>query len=136
MPHDNAYTWAAKRPYTVNTATRALEVGNVVAIEQLTPALEKAAAKAPTLLFAKHSDTVLRHLGIDDQVLRAVRTIIDKRQLDASARCCPRTSSRCCSTSPRASRRTRPTATSWPSAGRWTRRQSQPKAWNRDRQHP
>nr|WP_233257923.1 UvrD-helicase domain-containing protein [Micromonospora sp. S4605] len=80
VPHDDAYTWAAKRLYT---ATRALEVRNVVAIEQLTPALEKAAAEAPSLLFARYSDTVLRHLGIDDQVLRAVRTIIDKRQLDA-----------------------------------------------------
>lgn len=83
VPHDDAYAWAAKRLYTVNTATRALEVRNVVAIEQLTPALEKAAAQAPTLLFARYSDTVLRHLGIDDQVLRAVRTIIDKPQLEA-----------------------------------------------------
>ncbi|MEE3922083.1 UvrD-helicase domain-containing protein [Micromonospora sp. BRA006-A] len=83
VSHDDAYDWAAKRLYTVNTATRALEVRNVAAIEQLTPALEKAAAEAPSLLFARYSDTVLRHLGIDDQVLRAVRTIIDKRQLDA-----------------------------------------------------
>ncbi|WP_410669590.1 hypothetical protein [Amycolatopsis sp. cmx-4-68] len=37
VPHDDAYTWAAKRLYTVNTATRAVEVRNVVAIEQLTP---------------------------------------------------------------------------------------------------
>ncbi len=83
VPHDDAYTWAAKRLYTVNSATRALEVRNVVAIEQLTPALEQAAAQAPSLLFAKHSDTVLRDLGIDDQVLRAVRTIVDKPQLEA-----------------------------------------------------
>ncbi|MEU5563612.1 hypothetical protein [Micromonospora musae] len=67
----------------MDTATRALEVRNVVAIEQLTPALENAAAEAPSLLFARHSDTALRHLGIDDQVLRAVRTITDKRQPDA-----------------------------------------------------
>ncbi|MCP3818400.1 AAA family ATPase [Streptomyces sp. A3M-1-3] len=83
VPHDDAYTWAAKRLYTVNTATRGLEVRNVVAIEQLTPALEKAATEAPTLLFAAYSDTVLRELGIDDQVLRAVRTVIDRAQLDA-----------------------------------------------------
>ena len=89
VSHDDAYGWAAKRLYTVNTATRALEVRNVVAIEQLTPALEKAAAEAPSLLFARHSDTVLRHLGVDDQVLRAVRTIIDKRQLDAFATLLP-----------------------------------------------
>ncbi|MDX2850931.1 AAA family ATPase [Streptomyces sp. PA03-3a] len=83
VPHDDAYTWAAKRLYTVNTATRGLEVRNVVAIEQLTPALEKAANEAPSLLFAAHSDTVLRELGIDEQVLRAVRTIMDRTQLDA-----------------------------------------------------
>ncbi|CAL9640183.1 ATP-dependent DNA helicase Rep [Streptomyces sp. enrichment culture] len=81
--HDDAYTWAAKRLYTTNSATRALEVRNVVAIEQLTPQLEKAAATAPSLLFARYSDTVLRELGIDDQVLRAVRTVIDKPQLEA-----------------------------------------------------
>ncbi|RKR90546.1 UvrD-like helicase family protein [Micromonospora pisi] len=83
VPHNDAYGWAAKRLYTVNTATRALEVRNVVAIEQLTPALEQAAANASALLFANRSDKVLRQLGIDDQVLRAVRTIIDKPQLEA-----------------------------------------------------
>ncbi|PWI09055.1 DNA helicase UvrD [Streptomyces sp. NWU339] len=81
--HDDAYTWAAKRLYTTNAATRALEVRNVVAIEQLTPQLEKAAAAAGSLLFARYSDTVLRELGLDDQVLRAVRTVIDKPQLEA-----------------------------------------------------
>ncbi|MEV4571618.1 UvrD-helicase domain-containing protein [Nonomuraea jabiensis] len=89
VPHDEAYGWAAKRLYTVNSATHALEVRNVVAIEQLTPALEQAAAEAPSLLFAKHSDTVLRDLGIDDQVLRAVRTIIDEPQLNAFASLLP-----------------------------------------------
>ncbi|MEU5411971.1 UvrD-helicase domain-containing protein [Streptomyces clavifer] len=83
VPHDDAYTWAAKRLYTINTATRALEVRNVVAIEQLTPALKKAANAAPSLLFAAYSDTVLRELGIDGQVLKAVRTVIDRPQLDA-----------------------------------------------------
>ncbi|MFJ3619914.1 UvrD-helicase domain-containing protein [Streptomyces iakyrus] len=83
VPHDDAYTWAAKRLYTTNSATRALEVRNVSAIEQLTPALEKAAAAADALLFANYSDTVLRELGVDTQVLRAVRTIVDKAQLRA-----------------------------------------------------
>lgn len=83
VAHDDAYTWAAKRLYTTNSATRGLEVRNVRAIEQLTPQLEKAAAAAESLLFSKYSDTVLRELGIDDQVLRAVRTIIDKAQMEA-----------------------------------------------------
>ncbi len=83
VPHDDAYTWAAARLYTVNTATRALEVRNVVAIEQITPSLERATASAPTRLFARFSDTVLRDLGIDDQVLRAARAISDKAQMEA-----------------------------------------------------
>jgi superfamily I DNA/RNA helicase len=83
VPHDDAYDFAAKRLYTVNTATRGLEVRNVVAIEQLTPPLEEAAANAPSLLFASFSDTVLRDLGVDDQVLRAARAISDKAQLEA-----------------------------------------------------
>ncbi|MCM2387304.1 UvrD-helicase domain-containing protein [Streptomyces albipurpureus] len=83
VPHDDAYTWAAKRLYTTNSATRGLEVRNVVAIEQLTPVLEKAASQAQSLLFTQYSDTVLRDLGIDQQVLRAVRTIVDKPQLEA-----------------------------------------------------
>lgn len=33
VPHDDAYTWAARQLYTVNTATRGLELRNVVAIE-------------------------------------------------------------------------------------------------------
>lgn len=83
VPHDDAYTWAAKRLYTTSSAPRALEVRNVVAIEQLTPALETAASVADSLLFATYSDTVLRELGIDDRVLRAVRTIADRAQLRA-----------------------------------------------------
>nr|MDT0660794.1 AAA family ATPase [Micromonospora sp. DSM 115978] len=83
VPHDEAYGWAAKRLYTVNTATRALEVRDVDAIEQLTPAMERAAVGAGGLLFAGLSDQTLRRLGIDDQVLRAVRTIVDKPQLEA-----------------------------------------------------
>ncbi|MER7079101.1 UvrD/REP helicase N-terminal domain-containing protein [Saccharopolyspora kobensis] len=83
VPHDDAYTWAAKQVYTINTATHAVEVRDIQAIEQLTPPLEENAASAPTLLFEKHSDTVLRGLGIDDQVLRAARAITEKAQLEA-----------------------------------------------------
>ncbi|XRQ09269.1 UvrD-helicase domain-containing protein [Actinomadura welshii] len=89
LQHDKAIAWARKRVISVNTATRGLEVRNVVAIEQLTPVLQKAADKAPVLLFADHSDTVLRDLGIDDGVLPAVRTITDKPQLEAFAKLFP-----------------------------------------------
>ncbi|GAA0366028.1 DEAD/DEAH box helicase [Actinoallomurus spadix] len=85
MQHDAAYEWAMKRVATVNAATGGLEMRNVAAIEELTPMLQHAAETAPSLLFEKHSDTVLRRLGIDDGVLPAVRTITDKPQLLAFA---------------------------------------------------
>ncbi|WP_327352282.1 UvrD-helicase domain-containing protein [Streptomyces sp. NBC_01304] len=83
LPHDDAYTWAAKRLYSANTATRALEVRNAVALDELTPLYETASHTAPRLLFADVSDGTLRELGIDDQVLRAARSLADKAQLEA-----------------------------------------------------
>ncbi|MET9656224.1 UvrD-helicase domain-containing protein [Streptomyces sp. NPDC006510] len=83
LPHDDAYTWAAKRLYSANTATRALEVRDAVALDELTPLYETAAADAPRLLFAEVSDGALRELGLDDQVLRAARSLVDKAQLEA-----------------------------------------------------
>ncbi|MEU2117113.1 UvrD-helicase domain-containing protein [Streptomyces sp. NPDC016459] len=83
LPHDDAYTWAAKRLYSANSATRALEVRDAVALDELTPLYETAAANAPRLLFARVSDGTLRELGLDDQVLRAARSLVDKAQLEA-----------------------------------------------------
>ncbi|MGW3715612.1 UvrD-helicase domain-containing protein [Streptomyces sp. NPDC005133] len=89
LPHDDTYGWAAKRLYSTNSATRGLEVRDAVAIDQLTPLYEHAAHTAEQLLFAKVSDGTLRELGIDDQVLRAVRSIADKAQLEAFATLLP-----------------------------------------------
>lgn len=83
LPHDDAYTWAAKRLYSANSATRALEVRNAVALDELTPLYETAARSASRLLFEHLSDGTLRELGIDDQVLRAARSLADKAQLEA-----------------------------------------------------
>ncbi|MES4887853.1 UvrD-helicase domain-containing protein [Streptomyces sp. NPDC096012] len=83
VPHDKAYSWAKRRLYTVNTVTRCLEVRDLTAMEQITPLFAQEAATAPQLLFAPWSDTVLRHLGIDDVTLRAARTVTSKAQLEA-----------------------------------------------------
>ncbi|GHI97169.1 UvrD-helicase domain-containing protein [Streptomyces olivaceus] len=87
--HDDAYTWAAKRLYSANSATRALEVRDAVALDELTPLYETAARTAPRLLFADVSDGTLRELGVDDQVLRAARSLVDKAQLEAFATLLP-----------------------------------------------
>src|SRR5690606_14896029 len=83
LPHDDAYTWAAKRLYSANSATRALEVRNAVALDELTPVYETASRSASRLLFEHVSDGTLRELGIDDQVLRAARSLASKAQLEA-----------------------------------------------------
>ncbi|GLY82286.1 UvrD-helicase domain-containing protein [Actinoallomurus iriomotensis] len=89
LQHDDAYAWAVKRVFTVNAVTCGLEVRNIAAIEELTPVLQQAAKSASSLLFEKYSDTVLRDLGIDGGVLPAVRTIVDKPQLEAFSKLLP-----------------------------------------------
>ncbi|WP_240802501.1 hypothetical protein [Streptomyces sp. A0642] len=118
VTNDDAYTWAVKRLYTTNKAPRGLDVRNVVALEQLTPALEKAAASAPSLLFAAYSDTGLRDLGIDEKVLRAVRTVIDRPQLEAFGTLLPEDQFEALHISPRGSAWTRSTGMSSPCAAR------------------
>jgi hypothetical protein len=80
-PHDDAISWAVKRAYSVNGATGALEVRNVEALEQMETYFETKADTTPTRLFDKHSDTVLRNLGIDDQVLRLARVCVTAEDL-------------------------------------------------------
>ncbi|MCX5193420.1 DEAD/DEAH box helicase [Streptomyces sp. NBC_00249] len=79
--HDDAIAWARKRAYSVNSATGALEVRNVAALEDMQPFFEDKAQAAPTRLFAAHSDTVLRDLGIDEQTLRLARLCVDRHDL-------------------------------------------------------
>lgn len=84
-PHDEAIGWACKRVYTANAATRGLEVRNAENLEQLETVLESKAGTLPARLFADHSDTVLRDLGIDEQVLRLVRICVTREDLSVMA---------------------------------------------------
>ncbi|WP_340556990.1 ATP-dependent helicase [Streptomyces sp. GSL17-111] len=80
-PHDEAITWAQKRAYSVNAATGALEVRNVEALEAVEPFFADKANTEPSRLFATHSDSVLRDLGLDDQMLRLARLCTDRDDL-------------------------------------------------------
>ncbi|MEU8700610.1 DEAD/DEAH box helicase [Streptomyces sp. NPDC048680] len=86
MAHDDAYAWASKQVPSVNAVTHGLEIRDVVTVEQLVPAWEaEAATAAVEPLFARHPDGDLRGLGIEDDVLRAARSLTSKKQLDAFA---------------------------------------------------
>ena len=78
LPHDDAITWARTRRFSVNQVSGALEVRDVVALEELA---HTGPAAAP--LFAGVNDGDLRRLGIDEQVLAAVRTLADEAALHA-----------------------------------------------------
>ncbi|MFH9706519.1 UvrD-helicase domain-containing protein [Streptomyces luteogriseus] len=84
-PHDEAINWACKRAYSVNGATGGLEVRNVEALEQMETYFETKAVRTPARLFARHSDTVLRDLGIDEQVLRLARVCVTADDLTVMA---------------------------------------------------
>ncbi|MER7394879.1 UvrD-helicase domain-containing protein [Streptomyces sp. NPDC000151] len=84
-PHDEAINWACKRAYSVNGATAGLEVRNAEALEQMETYFGTKAVTTPTRLFEKYSDTVLRDLGIDDQVLRLARVCVTADDLTVMA---------------------------------------------------
>ncbi|MBO1330962.1 ATP-dependent helicase [Streptomyces sp. VRA16 Mangrove soil] len=84
-PHDEAINWACRRVYSANNATGGLEVRNVDALEQMETYFETKAATEPARLLADHSDTVLRDLGIDDQVLRLARVCVTPEDLAVMA---------------------------------------------------
>ncbi|MFJ2949621.1 UvrD-helicase domain-containing protein [Streptomyces sp. NPDC087226] len=84
-PHDEAINWACKRAYSVNSATLGVEVRNVEALEQMETYFETKADTTPTRLFEGHSDTVLRDLGIDDQVLKLARVCVTADDLTVMA---------------------------------------------------
>ncbi|MER5184120.1 UvrD-helicase domain-containing protein [Streptomyces sp. NPDC002896] len=84
-PHDEAINWARKRVYSVNGATGGLEVRNVEALEQMETFLELQGDATPARLFEQHSDTVLRDLGIDEQVRRLARICVTADDLTVMA---------------------------------------------------
>lgn len=83
--HDEAINWACRRAYSVNGATGGLEVRNVEALEQMETYFGTKAETVPARLFERHSDTALRDLGIDDQVLRLARVCVTAEDLAVMA---------------------------------------------------
>ncbi len=86
LPHNDAYDKAAKLKFSVNSATHALEVRNVSVIDQLVEIIEPEDADSATVVskvFAHVSDDEMTYLGIDEQVLRAARTVTELEQLTA-----------------------------------------------------
>ncbi|GAB2691786.1 UvrD-helicase domain-containing protein [Kitasatospora kifunensis] len=89
LPHDKANDWACKHRASVNTATQGVEIRNDIALERATESLKALASGESRRLFARHSDKVLRRLGIDEEILPIIRLLPDEAHLEALHRVLP-----------------------------------------------
>lgn len=85
--HDDAYRWAENRKLAVNPVTGAMQMVMVQSVEEAAPAVATA-EQAPVVpansppLFEALQDRELLSLGVPQEMLAAVRTIVSDNQLD------------------------------------------------------
>lgn len=85
MAHDDAYTWAQRNLFRINSATGGIEVVDIAEAEAVADTLALAPAADDPLVFAGLSDKTLLDLGVAADVLPLVRTIRSDDQLEALA---------------------------------------------------
>ena len=83
LPQDKANAYATSHRFSVNQALGVLEVRDEEAIQQLQPSLQAAAEPDDKRLFADVSDADLTRLGVDAQILPAVRLLTSDADLEA-----------------------------------------------------
>ncbi|WP_407111344.1 UvrD-helicase domain-containing protein [Streptomyces sp. DSM 116494] len=85
LPHDEAIAWGSKQKSSINRVTRAVEVRDAGALEELAPAVAELEIPEKPPLFSDVSDGDMRKLGVDDDTLRRVRTLNSLDQLEMFA---------------------------------------------------
>jgi ATP:corrinoid adenosyltransferase len=89
MAHDDAIGWAKSRKFSVNQAIGVLEVRDQVAIEEMSPALEKVAEGTNYRLLGHVFDKDLVRLGIDAELIPLVKLLTDESHLQAMEKLLP-----------------------------------------------
>ncbi|XRQ13849.1 UvrD-helicase domain-containing protein, partial [Actinomadura welshii] len=89
MPHDDAISWATSRKFSVNQALGVFEVRDQVALDEISPALEKAAEGAGHRLLEHVFDKDLLRLGIDGELIPLVRLLTEDAHLQAMEKLLP-----------------------------------------------
>ena len=84
LPDEQAWTYARRRRFTVNSAIGVVESWDAEALENIEPALRRAAAATDRRLLAHVCDGDLLHLGIDPRLLRLVRLMSTEAHLAAT----------------------------------------------------
>lgn len=89
LPHDDAIDYAKSRRFSVNQAIGVLEVRDQVALDEMSPALEKVAEDTEYRLLERVFDKDLLRLGIDAELLPLVRLLTTEAHLQALERLLP-----------------------------------------------
>ncbi|MER7544094.1 UvrD-helicase domain-containing protein [Actinomadura sp.] len=89
MAHDDAIAWARSRKFSVNQAIGVLEVRDQVAIEEMSPALEKVAEGTNYRLLGHVFDRDLVRLGIDEELIPVVKLLTEEAHLQAMEKLLP-----------------------------------------------
>lgn len=84
LKHDEAYEWVERHRFEVNAATGALEVADVVAVEDAVSTLSSIPIPAgPAPLLAVYTIKDIVRLGIDEKLAAVVRRLTTEEELDA-----------------------------------------------------
>ncbi|MFC4587412.1 UvrD-helicase domain-containing protein [Sphaerisporangium corydalis] len=83
LPDSEAWSYAQRHRFAVNTAIGVAEIWNAEALERVEPALRRSADSTGWRLFAHVSDAELLGLGIDARLIPLVRLITTDANLDA-----------------------------------------------------
>lgn len=89
MPHDDAITYAKSKKFSVNQALGVLEVRDQVALEEMSPALEKVAERTNFRLLGHVFDKDLVRLGIDRELIPLVKLLTEESHLQAMEKLLP-----------------------------------------------
>jgi hypothetical protein len=89
LPHDKADHWVASNTFSVNVATGALEVENVVAIERQLQEAGSGAAGPAERLFAGRSAKDFTQLGLPDKLVPLLERIATDEELDGLLQALP-----------------------------------------------
>ncbi|MCM3921303.1 AAA family ATPase [Frankia sp. AiPs1] len=82
LEHDKAYAWLERHTFTINSATREVEILDVSAMRAVAAALPTYPAHQATGMFDSYDDAVLLDLGIETANLPLVRRIRSDTDLD------------------------------------------------------
>ncbi|RSN57986.1 UvrD-helicase domain-containing protein [Actinomadura sp. WAC 06369] len=89
LGHDDAIEYAKSRRFSVNRRLGVLEVRDEGALEEMSPALEKAAEGTEYRLFEHVFDKDLMRLGIDAELIPLVRLLTNEAHLQALEKLLP-----------------------------------------------